>query len=262
MRSTPISYRLITENSSRPFPFTLDAHSGVIKAVAELDREHIPFYQFHVAMFNSTVRTEVRINVVDRNDHHPIFDDTFEQYIYIVTHRNYQQNGHILIAHVHATDLDADDNGLVNYYFTNKEHYNRFEIYYNGSIFLYDVTDIRLPIRLEISARDHGSPKPLNSPQTVVLYVCDMFAQSECPSNKLRRSFYFGSVVILVAVVVFLLVIIMCIVWNLFVKDYLANRKSKRAFNSRVEARKNLSKTTLDVLSVATRIAVCFSRVR
>ena len=235
------SYSVAEHNSSSIFPFVVDAHSGVIKVIRELDRETQSFYKFSIEIPNSTTQTEIHVNILDRNDHYPIFDDSFEQYIYVSTHQYYHQNNQIFITHIHATDLDEDVNGLVNYYFTNKDHYNYFHIYYNGSVILYNLHNLRLPIRLEIYARDHGSPKALESKETLVVYVCDIFAQNECPSNKLRRNFYVGSIIIMIAVVLFLLTIIMCIIWNLFIKDYCKKKDDKRSYHCQMEARKNLS---------------------
>ncbi len=49
--SIPIFYQLIKEDSSSPFPFLLDPHTGVIKVIHELDREIKSFYKFHINLF-------------------------------------------------------------------------------------------------------------------------------------------------------------------------------------------------------------------
>ncbi|CAF3636458.1 unnamed protein product [Adineta steineri] len=240
LSSIPISYHLMHDNSLSLFPFILDSHSGTIKVISELDREIQSSYKFYIHLFNSTSQTEVHVNILDQNDHYPIFDDIHEQYIYISTHQYYHQTNKRFIAHVHATDSDDDINGLVNYYFTHKEHYDYFHIYSNGSIILYNLFDIHLPITLEMYARDQGYPEALRSKDTVIIYVCDIFKQNECPSNKLRRNFYLGSIIIMICVVLFLLIIILCIIWNLFIKEHLENKKNNQSYNCRLEARKNL----------------------
>ncbi|CAF4732262.1 unnamed protein product, partial [Rotaria sp. Silwood2] len=60
-------------------------------------------------------QTEIQINIVDENDHYPIFDNLHEEYVYISTHHH--QTKKIFIAHIHATDTDVGLNGLINYYF-------------------------------------------------------------------------------------------------------------------------------------------------
>ncbi|CAF3717784.1 unnamed protein product, partial [Adineta steineri] len=240
LSSIPISYHLMHDNSLSLFPFILDSHSGTIKVISELDREIQSSYKFYIHLFNSTSQTEVHINILDQNDHYPIFDDIHEQYIYISTHQYYHQTNKRFIAHVHATDPDDDINGLVNYYFTHKKHYDYFHIYSNGSIILYNLFDIHLPITLEMYARDQGYPEALRSKDTVIIYVCDIFKQNECPSNKLRRNFYLGSIIIMICVVLFLLIIILCIIWNLFIKEHIENKKNNQSYNCRLEARKNL----------------------
>jgi hypothetical protein len=236
LSSIPISYYLIKEDSLLPFPFAVDPLSGSIKVIDELDRERKSFYKFHISLFNSTIQTEIQINILDENDHYPIFDKPHEQYIYIS-----KQNNDIFITHIHATDADDDINGLVNYYFTNQELYNYFHLYPNGSIVLYNLNNIDLPIRLEIYARDQGYPKALNSKENLVIYICDIFARNECPSNRFQRHFFIGSIVIMICVVLFLLIIIMCIVWNLFIKERLTGKGKNSSYNYRIGPRKSLS---------------------
>jgi hypothetical protein len=237
-----ISYDLIIENSSSSFPFSLDSHTGIITVIHELDREIKSFYKFYI---NSTIRTEIQINILDKNDHYPIFDNSNEQYIYISRH--HQQNNNIFITQIHATDDDIDSNGLVNYYFTNKDHYAYFHLYSNGSIILYNQENIHLPVRLEISACDQGYPRQLNSKESIVIYVCDRYERNGCLSNeisnRLRRNFYLGSIFIMISVVLFLLIIIICIIWKLFIKKEIRNKKLHQG---RMEARKNLSKEILN----------------
>lgn len=289
--SIPISYHLVKDKTSVGLPFTVDAHNGIITVTRDLDRETQSVYKFHVDSLNhktqQTSQTEVQINVVDENDHYPSFDNTLsnerEQYVFInkstsVTRRHdrdqRQPSNEILIARVHATDEDQGSNGLVNYYFTNNDNYAFFHLFSNGSVILYNSIDLQLPYRLEIYARDQGSPKPLNSRETIVIYVCDAQKRDECPSdgsthhqswllgydsqtNPMRispmtTSFYLGSIFIMIAVLVFIGIIIICLVWNLILKRQYQNKNnsmhndgvklSSESYNCRVEARKNLSK--------------------
>ena len=240
-----ISYQLKIENSSSSFPFSLDNHSGIIKVIHELDREIKSFYKFYInSKINQTIQTEIQINILDKNDHYPIFDNSYEQYIYISIH--HQQNNNIFITQIHATDDDIDSNGLVNYYFTNKDHYAYFHLYSNGSIILYNQENIHLPVRLEIYACDQGYPKQLNSKENIVIYVCDIYKRNGCLSNeisnRLRRNFYLGSIFIMISVVLFLLIIIICIIWKLFIRKEIRKKRNKKLHQGRMEARKNLSK--------------------
>jgi hypothetical protein len=232
-----ISYHLINEDSS--FPFSLDTDTGIIKVVRELDREIKSFYKFHIHLFNSTIQTEIQINILDKNDHYPIFNNPHEQYIYISLHDS--QNHQIFVTNIHATDADTDLNGFVNYYFTNKDLYNYFHLYSNGSIILYNPNNIYLPIRLEIYARDNGYPKAFSSNESLIIYICDIVKPNECSSSKFRGNFYLGSIFIMISVVSFLLIIILCIIWNLFIKEQFRRKGNERSYNCRIEARKNLS---------------------
>ena len=201
------------------------------------------FYKFDINLLNSKTKqsskTEIHINILDKNDHYPIFEKSYEQYIYISTH--HQQNNSIFITHIHATDDDIDSNGFINYCFTNKDHYDYFHLYSNGSIFLYNLDNIHLPLRLEIYARDQGYPTALDSKESIIIYICDIYKRNECLSNelskKLRRNFYLGSIFLLISVVLFLLIIILCIVWNLFIRK----KGTNKPYHHRMEARKNLS---------------------
>ncbi|UJR20728.1 hypothetical protein I4U23_023848 [Adineta vaga] len=195
-------------------------------------------YQFQLS--NSSFIGQVQANDADSLPNHRRIQYKLLEYTHENIVRIDPNNGSLFLVKQPSTDLDHNDNGLVNYYFTNKDHYNYFHIYHNGSVVLYNLFNIRLPIRLEIYARDYGYPKALESKQNIIVYVCDIFAQNECPSNKLRRNFYLGSIIIMVSVVLFLFMIILCIIWNLFIKDYLKNKENNQAYNCRMEARKNL----------------------
>ncbi|CAF4466678.1 unnamed protein product [Rotaria sp. Silwood2] len=245
LSSIPISYHLIKEDSL-PFPFIVDIHTGIIKVIRELDREIKSFYKFHISSFHSKTQqltqTEIQINIVDENDHYPIFDNLHEEYVYISTHHHRTKK--IFIAHIHATDADVGLNGFINYYFTNKDHYTYFHLYPNGSIILYNLNNVHLPIRLEIYARDQGYPRPLNSKESIVIYVCDILKRHECSinesPNKLRKNFYLGSIFIMISVVLTLFIIIICIIWNLFIKKQFRGKENNKPYSYQIEARKNL----------------------
>ena len=261
----------------------------MITVTRDLDRETQSFYRFHVESLNhktqQTSQTEVRINILDENDHYPLFDNSFsnarEQFIFInkstsIARRHGQdqsKNTEILIARIYATDDDTGNNGLINYYFTKNENYAYFHLYSNGCIALYNTNDLHLPYRLEIYARDQGNPVPLNSKESIVIYVCDALKRDECPSDEalpqqswlfgynsnpnsmktsqMTTSFYLGSIFIMISVLLFIGIIIVCIVWNLIIKGQLRGKKnpihtagmklSTESYNCRMEARKNLS---------------------
>ena len=254
--SIPITYYLIHDeysSSASPLPFALDTHTGTITVIAELDREVKSFYHLQIYLFNTKTLqitpAEVHINVLDENDHYPVFDHFHEQVIYINISSNHSRfpyshpSNQIFITHVHAADADIDINGQVVYYFTNHGHYDYFQIYPNGSIMLYNTEQLQLPYCLEISARDRGYPKSLAAKETMVIYLCDFFKRNECPSNRLRIDFYLGSIFILVSVILFLLVLIICIVWHLFVKELLQADQGLPGslYQCPTEARRSLS---------------------
>ncbi|CAF0903050.1 unnamed protein product [Rotaria sordida] len=247
LSSIPISYHLIKEDSLSPFPFSIDSHTGIIKVIHELDREIKSFYKFHISSLHSKTQQltqiEIQINILDENDHYPIFNNLHKEYIYISTHHHHQTNK-IFITHIHAIDADVGLNGLINYYFTNKDHYKYFHLYPNGSIILYNLNNVHLPVRLEIYARDQGYPRPLNSKESIIIYVCDIYKRHECPinesPNKLRRNFYLGSIFIMISVVLILFIIIICIIWNLFMKKKLRRKENNKSYSYQIEARKNL----------------------
>ena len=136
---------------------------------------------------------------------------------------------------------------MINYHFINKNHYKYFHLYSNGTIILYNLNQIHLPIRLEIYARDQGYPRSLNSQESIFIYICDIVEQHKCLINdlskKLERNFYLGSIFIMISIVWFLSMIILCIIRNLFIRDKFKKRKqkTKKSFHYQIEARKNLS---------------------
>jgi hypothetical protein len=278
--SIEISYHLIKDDT---LPFSIDSHNGIITVIRELDREIKSFYKFFIESFNhkthQTSQTEIHINILDENDHYPIFDNSInnsrEQFIYInkslsITRRHdkNQTINNIFIARIYATDEDEGSNGFINYYFTNNDNYAFFHLYSNGTIILYNQYNLQLPYRLEIYARDQGNPVPFNSKESIVIYICDAFKRNECPSdeslqhqdsnnnqlksNRLTTNFYLGSVFIMISILLFIIIMIICIVWNFILKRQLKNKHeqihpnglnlSTESYNCRMEARKNLSK--------------------
>lgn len=290
--SIEISYHLTKNEQTASLPFSIDSQNGVITVTRDLDREIQSRYKFSIDSFNHKTRqisqTEVQVNILDENDHYPIFDKTLnnlhEQYIFInkslTLTRRHQINqtmiNPIFIARISATDGDEGSNSLINYYFTNNENYAFFHLYPNGTIVLYNQNDLQLPYRLEVYARDQGNPVPYNSKETIVIYVCDVAKREECPLehsityqdwnlpdsplkiNRLTANFYLGSIFIMISILLFVIIIIVCVVWNLILKGQLKNKQqqmltnglnsSTESYNCRAEARKNLSKTPVDYL--------------
>lgn len=238
---------MVKEDSLSPFPFSLDVNNGIIKVIHELDREIKSFYKFrirssHLDTYDS-IETEIQVNVLDDNDHYPIFDNIHEEYVYISAYQ--KNNNKVFITRIHAKDADLDLNGAINYYFTNKDHYTYFHLYPNGSIILYNLQNVRLPIRIEIYARDQGYPRPLNSRESIIVYVCDTLKRHECPkdesSNNLRNTYYVGSIFMMISLVFILLIIIKCIIWNLLMKKQLKTTEKNKPCHYQSEARKSLS---------------------
>lgn len=288
--SIPISYHIVRVDSLSVLPFNVDPHNGIIMAIQELDREKQTFYKFRIDSLNhrtqQTSQTEINVHVTDQNDHHPSFDrflnNQREHFIPInrsvpVTRRHDQyhnRNTGVIIASVFATDADEGANGLVNYHFVNRENYDYFDLYSNGSIALRSPHELPLPYRLEIFARDQGSPVPLSSRENIVIHLCDAAKRDECritesvhhqsriyedsnqqysiKDNRMTANFYLGSIFIMISVLLFMSIIIICIVWNLIIKRQYQDKNEKLhnnplkissdAYNCRAEARKNLSK--------------------
>lgn len=230
-------------NSLISFPFAIDSSTGNINVIADLDYETQSLYQFELEIFNSESRTRVHIHIFDINDHSPIFNISHEQFIFISL--NHFDEHSIFITNILATDADDNLNGLISYYFVNQDLYAYFHLFDNGSIILHNPINIYLPVRLEIYARDHGYPNRLKSDKTIVIYVCDDFKPNECSPTILRRNFYLGSILIMISIASFLIVIMICICWNLYLKNQLQNNRSTttttRTFTCRIEPRNNRS---------------------
>lgn len=283
--SSEISYHFPKDQPSTDLPFIVNSQNGILTVIRDLDRETKASYKFSLQSFNHKTQqisqTEVHINVLDENDHYPIFDNSInnarEQFVYInksslITRRhhvNQTVQSNQFIARIHAFDHDIGSNGQINYYFTNNDNYAYFHLYTNGTITLYNQNNLQLPYRLEIYARDQGHPVPFNSKESIVIYVCDVDRRDECPSdeyiqahdwnlapnqlksNRLSTNFYLGSIFIMISILLFVVIIIVCIVWNLILKGQLKNKhqqinsnslkSSAESYNCRTEARKNLS---------------------
>ena len=268
-------------------PFSINENNGIITVMNELDREIKSFYKFNINSFNHKLqqssKTTIQINILDENDHYPIFDQSInnarEQHVYINQTKHSKFNN-IFIGRVYATDEDEGPNGLINYYFTNNDNYAYFHLYANGSIVLYNRKNLSLPYRLEIYARDQGNPVPLNSKESIIIHVCDVLQRTKCPSiehqswlynrhtynKQMKTNFYLGSIFIMISILLFITVIIICIVWNLIIKvqlkckhDHIDSnnrlKSSTESYNCRVEARKNLSK---ELFFFFPFIVVCF----
>ena len=89
--SIEISYHIVKDEKSSTLPFSIDTRTGIITVTRELDREKLSFYKFYIESFNhktkQTSQTEIHINILDENDHYPIFDNSInnsrEQFIFI-----------------------------------------------------------------------------------------------------------------------------------------------------------------------------------
>ena len=176
--SSEISYHFPKDQPSTDLPFIVNSQNGILTVIRDLDRETKASYKFSLQSFNHKTQqisqTEVHINVLDENDHYPIFDNSInnarEQFVYInksslITRRhhvNQTVQSNQFIARIHAFDHDIGSNGQINYYFTNNDNYAYFHLYTNGTITLYNQNNLQLPYRLEIYARDQGHPVPFN----------------------------------------------------------------------------------------------------
>ncbi|KAM6933327.1 protocadherin Fat 4-like [Xenentodon cancila] len=104
----------ITEGNDENF-FTLDHESGLLSTTASLDRETIPVFNLTVEAVEldnpfHKDRTNVIINVLDRNDNAPRFT-----HIFLAEVPEDAPVGHTMIQ-VTSSDDDTDANGVIRYY--------------------------------------------------------------------------------------------------------------------------------------------------
>ena len=175
-----LSYSMTTQSDARSQAmFNINPDTGLITTTVSLDREQIAQHTFRVIATDhgsppKSATTYLSINVEDRNDHTPIF----EQPSYVKT-TNEGQNPGTLIARVQASDGDAGVNAEIRYSIVNPASPNDvFSINtQNGEI----KTLVRLDreqierYTLIVMAEDLGTnPGKRNSTAEVLLTVLDI----------------------------------------------------------------------------------------
>lgn len=221
-RCSESSMDLMDDDESSSLPFVIDYLTGKIIVIRELDREIRDKYEFFVQIFINDTRqsfqTKISIDILDINDHAPRFTTLLHQYLSIsISHSP------IFITNIHAMDIDIGRNGLIDYYFLNRDLYAYFHLLSNGSIILYNPIHVQLPVQLEIYARDRGYPIALNSSERISIYLCDISQSQEC----FERRFW--------TVLVFLMMMIlgcssMCILamfWKLIIRVHWTRKPTK-----------------------------------
>lgn len=176
---TEIIYSLSAYTDARSQSmFTIDSLSGVVTTSTRLDRELLDLHYLKITATDSgtpqmTGTAVLQINVVDENDHAPIF----EKSSYETSVRESVPVGTVIF-NVRATDEDAGVNAEIEYKIINQTGTNEaFKIdSKTGVITTHDILDREsIPIYyLEISASDMASPLfRKNSKTTLKITILD-----------------------------------------------------------------------------------------
>ncbi|XP_071787614.1 protein dachsous-like [Asterias amurensis] len=172
--NSDIRYSILTPQST----FSIDAVSGVVTTIADIDRELVTQYLFVVQaedqaedeMDRKSTSVTVSILVEDRNDNTPIFVSRD------FTHINEDEPVEYPILHVHANDADLGENARLIYEIRSGNEEGKFVMdSITGLLSIAHSLDHeheRL-YHLNITATDHGLP-PLTSVQILEIRVEDV----------------------------------------------------------------------------------------
>ncbi|XP_037087761.1 LOW QUALITY PROTEIN: protocadherin-like wing polarity protein stan, partial [Pollicipes pollicipes] len=175
----PLTYSMVAVLDSRSQGmFSMDAGTGTVTTLAELDREYMPTHYFKVTVADSakpprTGTTTLQVTVEDANDHTP----AFEQEDYETSVRESTSIGSTILT-VRATDADLGDNAAITYSILNPQGANEaFRI--DGQT---GIISTRLPLdreehesyQLTVQATDQALPTARRSASaSVVINVLD-----------------------------------------------------------------------------------------
>ncbi|KAI0232123.1 Protocadherin Fat 4 [Lamellibrachia satsuma] len=166
-----VAYSIQNINTDIALPFEINATSGAVRVIGQLDRELVDSYTFNVIASDdgTPVRTSaaaVQISVLDVNDNAPVFDpvssDTSVEETAAVGYE---------LATITASDPDVGNNGAVGVQLVNIT-----------SLFSYNTTTRRLTTAASLAghagqymlllrALDQGSPTPRSTELTLVISV-------------------------------------------------------------------------------------------
>ena len=165
-----VSYSMENTNADIELPFEINATSGVVRVIGQLDRELVDSYTFSVIASDdgTPVRSSVaavEVSVLDINDNSP----TFHSFLTEMDVEETADVGYELTM-ITATDPDAGDNGLVD-----------IELLNFITVFAYNITTGRLTTAgslvgragyyaLTLRASDQGFP-PRSTDLTITVNV-------------------------------------------------------------------------------------------
>ena len=165
-----VSYAMENTNADIALPFEINATSGVVRVLGQLDRELVDSYTFSVIASDdgTPVRTSVAavlVSVLDINDNAPMFQS-------LLTDMDVEETANVgyELAMITATDPDDGDNGMVDIQLLNLR-----------TVFDYNMTTARLNTAdslvgragyyvLFLSASDQGLP-PRSTDLTITVNV-------------------------------------------------------------------------------------------
>ena len=206
-QSTPalegLVYRILEPRWERFF--TVNATSGVITNIAEINRESNPQINFTVSAFLplepslQSAQTIIVVDVGDINDNSPVFTQTLYSEDIHTTEISIMQR----LLQVTANDADSGSNALVSFHIQNvypQEYSDDFYITQDGSIFTNNTNLTATTYHLSISARDMGAIS-LASTTNVTLSVTSSvpdtlnFTQPEGYTFSLRENIAPGGII-------------------------------------------------------------------
>ncbi|XP_076376857.1 FAT atypical cadherin kugelei isoform X4 [Megalopta genalis] len=131
--------------------FTVDAYTGWISTLVQLDREKQPEYKFQVvAMDNGSpkhfARTSVHVKLKDYNDNAPAFvDDSYEATV------NEDALPGTVVVKLVTVDKDSDVNTPIEFYITSGDLRSQFQIRSTGEVYVAKALDRETLDRYELA---------------------------------------------------------------------------------------------------------------
>ncbi|KAH9487879.1 long-chain fatty acid transporter fat1 [Bulinus truncatus] len=156
--------------------FNIDSDSGIIRLVADLDRESNPYYNLTVIAYNPiapdlTSEANILVTVLDVNDNPP----EFERSSYYATIPESAKVGSV-VERVKATSLDVGINADITYSILAGNEQGKFTIDpYKGILTVAEPLDHELSKEyfITVQATDCGTP-PLTSTAIIIINITDI----------------------------------------------------------------------------------------